>query len=140
MNEKKKELIRVMRREGNSYTKIAQKLNLSENTVKSYCMRNNLGGTGMSLLLSAGLICRNCEKPIKQSPGHKQRKFCSDICRIKWWNTHPEHVDKKAVYFFCCAGCGQLFTAYGNANRKYCSHKCYINDRFSKKEEADVLP
>ena len=29
-----------------------------------------------------------------------------------------------------CARCGKPFTAYGNAGRKYCSHSCYIADRF----------
>lgn len=26
--------------------------------------------------------------------------------------------------------CKKKFTAYGNSNRKYCSHECCINDRF----------
>lgn len=29
-----------------------------------------------------------------------------------------------------CPVCKKPFTVYGNANRKYCSHECYIEDRF----------
>jgi len=39
-----KEQITQMRSEGFSYAKIAAALGISENTVKSFCRRNNLGG------------------------------------------------------------------------------------------------
>ena len=29
-----------------------------------------------------------------------------------------------------CPACGKTFSAYGKRNRKYCSHECYIIDRF----------
>lgn len=48
----------------------------------------------------------------------------------KWWKEHPKMLNKKAVYTYTCAGCGRKFTAYGNSKRKYCSHACYIKDRF----------
>jgi hypothetical protein len=34
------------------------------------------------------------------------------------------------LYHFTCIACGKRFSAYGKADRKYCSHECYINDRF----------
>ena len=37
---------------------------------------------------------------------------------------------ENAIYTYVCAACGKQFEAYGNNHRKYCSHKCYINDRF----------
>ncbi|MCI9560414.1 MAG: hypothetical protein HFG52_14545 [Lachnospiraceae bacterium] len=51
-------------------------------------------------------------------------------CRVKWWHEHPEKIKQRAVYSFTCAGCGKPFTAYGNSRRKYCSHECYIRNRF----------
>ena len=48
----------------------------------------------------------------------------------EWWTEHPERIRQKAVYEFICAKCGRAFTAYGNKKRKYCSHECYIADRF----------
>lgn len=37
---------------------------------------------------------------------------------------------ENAIYTYICAACGKQFEAYGNNHRKYCSNKCYINDRF----------
>lgn len=65
----------------------------------------------------------------------KEKIFCSDSCRMKWWNSHQELVDRKAEYDFVRRNCGRLFTAYGNKERKYCSHRCYIEHRYSKKEQ-----
>lgn len=65
----------------------------------------------------------------------KEKIFCSDNCRMKWWNSHQELVNRKAEYVFVCRNCGKLFTAYGNKERKYCSHSCYIEHRYSKKEQ-----
>jgi uncharacterized protein YjcR len=39
-----KEQIHRMRSAGMGYAKIAASLGVSENTIKSYCRRNNLGG------------------------------------------------------------------------------------------------
>lgn len=45
-------------------------------------------------------------------------------------NYGSEEVNRKANYSCTCAFCGKQFTSYGNKHRKYCSHACYINDRF----------
>lgn len=60
-------------------------------------------------------------------------RFCSDYCCQKWWNSHPEAVDRKAWYTLTCAYCGKEFKSYGN--KKYCSKECYYNARFGTKEE-----
>lgn len=69
-------------------------------------------------------------KAVPQTAGRKEKKFCSDRCRMKWWNSHLDQVQRKANYDFVCPVCKKPFTVYGNANRKYCSHECYIEDRF----------
>ena len=74
--------------------------------------------------------CRYCGAPITQTPGRKEKKFCSDRCRNRWWNEHLDLVDRRANYEFVCQTCGKPFTAYGNAHRKYCSRDCYYEDRF----------
>lgn len=79
--------------------------------------------------LDAG-FCLQCGALLTQTPGRKRVKFCSDNCRTAWWNAHPEKVNRRAIYHFTCAHCGKPFTAYGNAKRKYCSHACYIADRY----------
>lgn len=47
MNIQQKTEIAFLRSKGYGYTKIAQELGLSKNTVKSYCKRNNLSGAAM---------------------------------------------------------------------------------------------
>ena len=113
-----KEIIE-MRRKGQGYGAIAKALNLSINTVKSYCRRNHLTDAS---------VCRQCGAPITQTKGHRRKLFCSDLCRNRWWNSHPELVKRKSERIFTCAHCGKEFTAYGH--RKYCSHACYVKGRF----------
>ena len=134
MNVEQKSKIASLREEGYGYSKIAQTLGLSKNTIKSYCKRHNLPGSdadsGTKAPVGKPDRCMECGKEIAQVPGRKEKKFCSDECRHKWWNARPEKITRKAVYSYTCAGCGKTFTAYGNSHRKYCNHNCYIADRF----------
>lgn len=129
--EQKKQITRF-REEGYGYGRIASILGLPGNTVKSFCRRNGLIGRRGSeqAVVGEGHICKQCGIPIRQNPGRKEKKFCSDKCRNKWWNSHLDQVERKANYEFVCACCKKPFTAYGNADRKYCSHACYVADRF----------
>ncbi len=140
-----KEQLRRMRSEGKSYTKIAACLGLSENTIKSFCQRNNLGGMSATIKAKQADIgkqsinfCKNCGKSIEQQLGRKPRKFCSDECRIAWWNSHTDLVSQKSIYHLECSGCGKPFDSYGNKNRKYCTHACYIQDRFTKEIQLEA--
>lgn len=132
MTDEQKRQVVSLRQEGGGYTSIANKLGISRDTVKSFCRRNGLSGEmgkeqGQSRPQGR---CRECGRELFQEDGIKKRIFCSKECREKWWKAHPEQIKKRAVYSFTCAGCGKAFTAYGNSGRKYCSHECYIKDRF----------
>jgi len=74
--------------------------------------------------------CDNCGKAIEQATGRKHKRFCSDSCRNAWWNSHLGLVRRSAIYHFTCPVCGKDFSAYGNAQRKYCSRACYFEDRY----------
>ncbi|WP_088227363.1 helix-turn-helix domain-containing protein [Desulfosporosinus sp. FKB] len=137
-----KECIQRMRNEGKSYSKIADRLGISENTIKSYCQRNNLGGilvTDQKVTdeLQALNLCPNCGKSLEHQPGRKRRKFCSDKCRMTWWNHHNDVVNQESAYHFVCVGCGRSFVSYGNKKRKYCNHECYIKARFMKQSHGE---
>lgn len=129
MTDAEKEKIRFWRMEGFGYGTIADRLGLSENTVKSFCRRNHLTGVASKKPLT---VCRHCGQPLIQCPKRKGRKFCSEACRRAWWKAHPELVDRKAFYLMTCAHCGKEFKSYGNRTRKYCSHACYIAARFGE--------
>ena len=135
MTDGQKTQIQELRKKGVGYTRISKILDLSVNTVRSYCRRNGL----MMEELRAETetvdeqklhYCKCCGVPVEQNPGRKTKLFCSDECRLKWWNSHPDMVNRKAVYEFTCLHCKKPFTAYGNSKRKYCCNACYVADRF----------
>lgn len=126
MTNQQKEKIREMRKSGQSYANISSDLGISENTIKSYCRRNGISGVvTKAAVLPNGPFCRQCNKPLTLTVGVKMKKFCSDKCRMAWWNSHPEYVNRKAIYTFNCQACGKEFISYGNKQRKYCSRACY---------------
>ena len=128
-----KEQIRNLRGEGLSYAEIARQVDASRDAVISFCRRNGLQEIKKPITavkIAAEDVCRECGKPLVQVNGMKRRVFCSKECRVKWWKEHPEQLNQKAVYQYTCPHCGKPFSAYGNAKRKYCSHACYIYDRF----------
>lgn len=129
-NEQKRQIVKL-RSTGISYAKIGEALGISGNTVKTYCLRNNVTIKEKAVPAKAiPTFCKECGAPITQTEKQKPRLFCSRACRENWWHSHPEQIKKKAVYDFRCAGCDKPFSAYGNKHRKYCSHECYINTRF----------
>ena len=115
--------IAEMRKQGYGYTRIAEALSISINTVKTYCRRNSLSKGGTQE------VCKYCGTAIASKDRRNPRQFCSDKCRAAWW--YANHSDKaKTVYHLTCANCGQPFVSSGSKARKYCSHQCYIAARF----------
>lgn len=129
MTEQQKFQIIKMREKGTSFSKISDVTGISRNTVKSFCRRHNIARLHTDGA-SDKLYCKECGAALSPKPGRKIPKFCSSECRTAWWNSHPEAVNRKAVYAFTCACCGKPFTAYGNRGRKFCSRQCYITARF----------
>ncbi len=123
MDAKQKDKIAQLRMQGMTYEQVAKQLQLSVNTVKSYCQRNQLGGRKQAV--SEKYFCRQCGMEVKQTPHRKLKKFCSDKCRMKWWNSHPEKLHIKSGQSIVCPICKNVFLAYASANRKYCSRVCY---------------
>lgn len=135
MTNNEKEKIKILREKGYSYFKIAVALDISENTIKAFCRRNNLGGVRairVNPKIEGNIKCKQCEKELEQREKGARKKFCSDKCRRQWWKEHDYCIDRKAYYTLTCYECGNKFKSYGNKNRKYCSHNCYIKNRFSK--------
>jgi len=127
MNHKDKLTILSMRGKGLTYGKIADKLDMPLNTVKSICRRET----------EKKKRCRNCRRPLTQKSEGRPRAFCCAECRIQWWREHSDQVERKAYYRLICAGCGCQFESYGHKERKYCSHKCYIDHRFPIRPKDD---
>ena len=138
--------IREMRLNGAGYKAIATATGLSRDSVRNYCKNNGMNGFGEVNMLNLkeqiehGNACMFCGMTIRQPVRGRRKKFCSDVCRREWWKMHPDDIEKKetAIYKSACVKCGQEFESYGNKNRKYCSHDCYIKDRFYEEEHNGV--
>ena len=139
MDDKQKEKIIKLRAKGKGYKTISNILGINVNTIKSFCKRKNINAETASKLLERIPIettfCDNCGREIKQMPKQKKKRFCSDECRIQWWNSHLDQVKRKAYYTFRCVHCGKVFQVYGDSRRRYCSHDCFIAARFKGCDE-----
>ena len=120
MTDQQKSNIIALRKKGLTYSRIAEEMGLSVNTVKSFGRRYDA---------SKGL-CRKCGVTLIQVPKQKPKTFCSDYCRKSWWKEHRDQIVHKTFIRLTCANCGQDFESYADANRKYCSHNCYIRHRY----------
>lgn len=136
--------IKEFRLKGIGYKNIATLLGLSRDSVRSFCKRNGIAGNSSVVALNLkertdkNLLCAYCGKPIRQKSTGRMRRFCCDDCRRKWWKEHEEakKKSKEHTYHYICPYCEKEFSAYGNKNRKYCSHNCYIKDRFWREEDG----
>ncbi len=116
MTNEQKNKIHQMRQDGQSYKQIASTLNISENTIKSYCRRNNLSIQTTTAEIDKSnkdkqihTTCKQCEKPIGQNKKGQRKKFCTDECRRKWWKSNEDKLSKKAYYTLTCNMCKRTF-------------------------------
>ncbi len=121
MNEVQKEELLNLKNEGRSYKEIASAISVSESAVKSFFSRKKLKAGEIHT------VCKNCGVPLTKRLGNK--KFCSDSCRYKWWHKNSKD-NRECTKVNRCKNCNKDFKCYDNKDRKYCSHACYIEDRF----------
>ncbi len=157
MTREQQDEIRRLRAMGEGYKKIGALLNLSVNTVKSFCRReadrehdrsaeqeaatslstvtneeSDMGNRqeehgSVERIASDASLCLRCQKPITSQGKRRTRKFCSDSCKVAYWRTQA----KPNGEWRRCAGCGRLLFGH-DSHRKYCSHGCYISHRFGR--------
>lgn len=118
MTTEQKEIITRLQRDGKGYRTIAAETGISVNSVKSWIRRHLLEGE------SGG--CLQCGTPLRQTPGRRQKKYCSDRCRMSWWAAHPEM--RKGGYTHVCLSCGKEFVNSRNT-ASYCSRACFARAR-----------
>ena len=126
MTDELKDQILALRREGLEFSKIARELDIPADTVRTFLNRHSTRYENR---------CLCCEKEIESLPHRKRKLFCSDRCRLLWWNSHQTVIKRKTFYNFICPQCGKEFTAYGNAKRKYCSRNCFAAARRKGNDE-----
>ncbi len=131
-----------LRQQGLGYKQIAAMVNVSRDSVRSYCKHRGLGGyqsavkVNMKERLERGEACNFCGGLIKKAATGRPKRFCCDECRMKYWKGHRSEVKKSpsAIYIRVCPYCKETFEAYGNKTRKFCCHDHYIKYRFYQKK------
>jgi hypothetical protein len=141
MTDMQKSRILNLRRQGCSFTDIADEVGIPRNTVKTFCRRSQVqvceafkdtGKQDYKENKELSTHCKHCEKPIMQIPKQKPRHFCDGDCRSAYWKAHRDQMCRTAFNPVVCAYCGATFDDGGHKSRKYCCHACYIAGRFGK--------
>lgn len=140
MTEEQKMQVRTLRQQGLGYQAIGTILNLSRDSVRSYCKNHGMHGVATLVKLNTqekiknGEACGYCAGPLKQNTIGRPKKFCSEKCRREYWKRHRNEGQRsvEATYIYECPYCHKIFEAYGNKHRKYCCHAHYVLDRYGE--------
>lgn len=132
------EKIIELRKMGIGYRSIASAMNLSRDIVRYHCKVAGLDGYGDELknrleeMISKD-FCENCKICINDNhvTGRK-RTYCSPECKKEWERAHP------VFYEYNCYYCGKCFKSRAS-EANFCSHKCYIRNRFYRKEDLKAI-
>ena len=128
MTQEQRQEIRRLRAMGEGYKRIGAILNLSVNTVKSFCRRDREEDKpSIEDQPDDCVVCLRCGQTIVQISGRKRRLFCSDACRVAYWRKQA----KPKAQLRRCLNCGRLLLG-NDSRRKYCDHACYIEHRFGE--------
>ena len=126
MNKTQREKVRQMRVRGDSYADIGVATGLPVGTIKAYCSRNDIR---LNQPEQEGL-CERCGKALVRQVHAPAKRFCSFECRNSWWHDNRDkRVRNGAAHV--CAHCKKEYPSY-DSESKYCSHPCYIAQRFGK--------
>ena len=132
MNSLQKVQVEKMRAAGIGFKEISEKINIPVSTIKSYCYKHSIKDMTAE---NDVRLCPQCGQPVPKMR-FKPRRFCSDACRAKYWNQHPDEMKKRSVVEQHCAHCGKTFNDYAGRGRRYCSHPCYIAARYGGEQHG----
>lgn len=119
MTQQEEKRIIQLRKQGLSLSEIAVCMNINAASIRSFCSRNNVQLD----------VCLQCGKTILQSPQRKEKKFCSDKCRMTWWNHNAGAGGRAPHHTQVCRNCHTTFDCFHSKSRVYCSRKCYAEAR-----------
>ena len=136
----KEKLIKLRINERKSYGAIAEELGVSVNTVKSFCLRNDLGDDRIKGPLPARTYrtpkqvaeriqigyCRVCGTAFEKGPRQRTKLYCSDLCAHRYRFSHPRTYVSRT-----CLVCGKEIKEIDHRKvRKYCGLDCYRTARY----------
>lgn len=118
MTDKEKIAIKALNAAGMSLTDISAQLSISRNTVKSFLKRSKTED-----------LCLNCGTVLPHIPHKKKKKFCSDKCRMHYWNVHQNEMSHTNATIIKCEVCGKDVLSYRQKPRRFCSRECAAKGR-----------
>lgn len=127
-----------LRLQGLGYKQIASIVNISRDSVRSYCRVRKLDGyigkaqKDVKADIEKKAACAFCGRPVTNAHTGRPKRFCNDDCRRRYWKDRRHLIKRseKSTYIRTCPYCNDVFEAYGNKTRKYCCHDHYIKHRF----------
>ena len=128
MTHKEIETINRMLADGIKITEISKATGICANTIKTHYRRHRAAIDKLTVSPESLIMCKGCNKPIAKNSVGKPKQFCSDKCRMSWWNSHRELVKHGSAYYKKCAYCGKEYIS-NNKSGKYCSRECFANAR-----------
>jgi len=140
MTGEQKQRIYLLRKKGVAFGIIADKLNVPKNTVKTFCWRNGLSDAELEMpQTNRGYMgfCKQCGKALEQKSKSRPKKFCCDKCRLAWWSENSVQLNRSTQEKHTCENCGKEFLQYPSQNRRFCSHGCYIANRYNSEVNDD---
>ena len=136
LSQEQKESIRNHVATGRGYREIADVEYLSRNSVKEYidellamkwCPKDD-----SDLEFIDTQQCGWCGKIGNHNKTGRPKRFCCDNCRRAYNKLYHSSIKQRCVY------CGKNFEAQNNKQR-FCSHDCYIKNRFWTEEDATKI-
>lgn len=130
MTEIEKATIRELRTRGLGMQAIADIMKMGRDNVRYFLRKEGLGGARGGDVV--GRFCLECGRPVKRVDGKRLKRFCTDRCRIRWWNRRRRSRRSSSMEELVCPVCGQMFWAYGSSHRRFCSCECYRQWRIGR--------
>ncbi len=118
MTNVEKNAIISMNEKGMSVNEISEILKISKNTIKSFLQRKRTDD-----------VCLNCGAVLTHIPHKKKKKFCSDKCRMHYWNAHTNEMSHTSAVIVKCEVCGKDVLSYRKKTRRFCSRECAAKGR-----------
>jgi len=139
MKYEQQEKIIELRKMGIGYRSIATAMGLSRDKVRNFCKAQGLDGYAVEVKKkkveesASRERCKNCGNRINLKPiSGRPRTYCSQDCKREWEDAHPP------IHQYVCYYCGKEFESR-STNSTFCSHKCYIRNRFWRKEDVEEV-
>ena len=120
MTQLEKQEIIKLKNEGRSYKQISDLTGICVSTIKSLCTRYQ---TKQNELV---YYCKCCGKKLVFTNGKKQKQYCSDTCRMRYWRNNKDKMNIAHTIQVECPVCHRVFTDYETKKRKYCCWSCYM--------------